>query len=263
MGGPMYSQCRFTAVFTLLLILVVAGCKKDDNPTSGGNNTNTATQPSAPTPTSFNGVTPANVMAVVRTSAAQTVPGVGTIVVDQNVATAIFGSPGTDKGTVSVGVGSSNYALGKLSANGNVSYIHPDPSNPTALITIGSSATNVSFTVSGMAAVNGSVVVPGQVRLTAPAVDANVQRNAALNVTWTVTGGNGARHAIFIADASGHSVFRDGVTTGAASFTAAEMGTLSAGKAWVYALTYNFNLTSSNTAVIIGEAVAVNSINLQ
>lgn len=262
-GGIMKSTACSAVALSLFIILVISGCKKDDNPAGGGNPSPTATQPSAPTPTTFNGVTPANVMAVIRTSATQSVPGIGTILVDQNVATALFGSPGTDKGTVTVTVGSSNYGLGKLSASGNISYIHPDPANPTSLITMGSSATAVAFNVSGMAAVNGSVTVPGQVRITAPAVDASVPRNAALNVTWTVTGGNGSRHAIFIADAAGHSVFKDGVPAGSASFTAAEMGTLSAGTAWVYALTYNFNLTSSNTAVIIGEAVAVHSISLQ
>lgn len=259
----MSSPRSFVALLFSVSLLFLVGCKKDSNPAGGGNNTTTPTQPSPPTPTWFNGLTPTNIMAVVRTSVAQTVPGIGTVLVDQNAATAVFGNPGTDKGTVTVAVGSSNYVLGKLSGSNGISYIHPDPSNPTSVMTMGTSATNVSFAVSGMTAVNGSVTVPGQLRLTAPVLDATVPRNAALNVTWTVTGGNGVRHAIFIADASGNTVYKEGVPSGSASFTADEMGRLAVGRGWVYALTYNFVLTNSNTAVIIGEAVAMNSINLQ
>ena len=256
---------KYTFIVTLAVafVLAVTGCKKDENnPTDPG--TATPTQPSAPTPTSYNGVTPANVMAIVRTSTQQTVPVLGTITVDANAATAVFGNPGTDKGTVTVTVGGSPVQLGKLTTSGRVSYIFPDPSNPTAILTLSASAQAATFSASGYTITpNGTVTVPGQVTLTAPAVNASVPRNATLNVTWTVTGGAGARHAIFIADAQGHTQFKDGVANGSGSFTAAELAGFSAGTAWVYALTYNFNLVNSNDAVIVGEAVAINQITLQ
>jgi hypothetical protein len=252
----------FFVVMTLALV-ALAGCKKDEAGTTP-TPTPTPTQPAAPTPTSYNGQTPANVLAVVRTSAKQTVPVIGTITVDVNSATAVFGSPGTDKGTVTVTASGTNSTLARLTANGVVSYIFPDPANPTAQMTLSNSAVAVTFSVSGYAlSPNGNITVPGQVTLTAPAANASVPRSADYTVTWTVSGGAGSRHAIFIADAQGHTVFKDGVANGSGTFTAAELGGLSAGTAWMYALTYNFNLVNSNQAVIVGEAVAINSITLQ
>lgn len=256
-------QLKFLTILTAAFLFIVAGCKKDEgNPAGPG--TTTPTQPAAPTPTSYNGTTPTNVMAIVRTSTQQTVPVLGTITVDANAATAVFGNPGTDKGTVTVTVGAANTQLGKLTTSGRVSYIFPDPSNPTAVLTLGAGAQAAAFSVSGYTLTpNGTVTVPGQLTMTAPVVNASVPRNATLNVTWTVSGGAGARHAIFIADAQGHSLFKDGVANGSGSFSAAELAGFSAGTAWVYALTYNFNLVNSNDAVIVGEAVAINQITLQ
>lgn len=255
-------QLPFVFLAVFVFVFAVAGCKKDENnPANGGT---TPTQPATPTPTSFNGVSPVNVMAVVRTSSQQVVPVIGTITVDANAATAKFGNPGTDKGTVTITAGGSNVQLGQLTSGGQVSYIFPNPSNPTSVLTLNTTAQLVTFAVSGYAlSPNGNITVPGQVTMTAPAVNATVPRNAGLNVTWSVSGGAGARNAIFIADAQGVSVFKDGVANGSAQFTAAEMGTLSAGTAWVYALTYNFSLVNSNDAVIIGEAVAINQVTLQ
>ncbi|MBX2992176.1 MAG: hypothetical protein KF749_13555 [Bacteroidetes bacterium] len=256
-------QLKFLTILSATFLFIVAGCKKDEgNPAGPG--TTTPTQPAAPTPTSYNGTSPTNVMAVVRTSTQQTVPVLGTITVDANAATAVFGSPGTDKGNVTVTVGGSATQLGKLTVSGAVSYIFPDPANPTAILTLGGSAQAVTFAVANYAlSPNGTVAVPGQLTLTAPAVNASVPRNATLNVTWTVSGGAGSRHAIFIADAQGHTLFKDGVANGSGSFSAAELAGFSAGTAWVYALTYNFNLVNSNDAVIVGEAVAINQITLQ
>jgi hypothetical protein len=191
-------------------------------------------------------------MAVVRTSVKQTVPVVGEVTVDATAATALFGNPGTDKGTVTVTAGGSSKTLGKLTNSGAVSYIFPDPANPTAVMSISSSATAATFAVSGYSlSPNGNITVPGQITLTAPAGNA------------TVAGGAGARHAIFIADGQGHSLFKDGVANGSGTFTAAELGALSAGTGWMYALTYNYSLVNSNQAVIVGEAVAINQITLQ
>jgi hypothetical protein len=248
--------------FALLFVfaLAITGCKKDDGGTTP---TPTPTQPSTPTPPSYNGQTPTNVLAVVRVSSVQTTP-IGNVTIDVNAATAVFGNPGTDKGTVTLASGSSNITLGKLTSNNVVSYIFPDPSNPTSVLTLSANAVPVTFTVQNYAlSPNGTVTLPGQVTLTAPAANVTIARNADYTVTWTVSGGAGTRHAIFIADAAGHSVFKDGVSNGSGSFTAAELGGLSAGTGWVYALTYNFSLVNSNQAVIVGEAVAINSVTLQ
>jgi hypothetical protein len=246
-------------------IFVMTGCKKDEAPTNTPTPTPTAAQ--APTPTNFPGATPVNVIAVIRTSTTlEPVPGFP-VTTDVNVGVANFGTPGTDKGTVTAAYGGTNYAFGKTNSNGAISYIHPNPTSPATLMDLGGGGSStVSFTVSGYAitpAGSNTIVVPGQLKMTAPAANASVTRTVALPVSWTVAGA-GAQNAIFITDFSGHTVFKQnlGAVT-SASFTAAEMGGLSAGGAFVYAISYNYRLTNGNETVIIGEATTINQITLQ
>ncbi len=257
-------KLAFLCAFTIVFVIALSGCKKDEgNPTTQPTPT-TAGQ--APTPTNFGGPVPTNVLAITRTSTTlEPIPGFP-VTTDACVGVGSFGTPGADKGTLTATYSGTNYVFGKTTTSGAVSYLHPDPAAPTTLINLGSTASTVSFAVSGYAitpAASNSIVVPGQMRMTAPAASASVPRNAALTVTWT-TLGSGAQNAIFITDFSGHSVFKQnlGVVTTAA-FTAAEMGTLSAGGAFVYALSYNYRLTNGNETVLIGEAVALNQVTLQ
>lgn len=255
-------QFKFLAAVVLIFVFALTGCKKDEAPT----NTPTPPAAQAPTPTNFGGPTPVNVLAIVRTSTTlEPVPGFP-VTTDISVGVGTFGTPGTDKGTVTATYSGTNYLFGKTTASGAVSYVHPDPAAPTTFMTLGAGVSNVSFTVSGYAitpAGSNNINVPGQMKMTAPAASASVPRNAALTVSWTITGA-GSQNAIFITDFSGRSVFKQnlGAVT-SASFTAAEMGGLSAGGAFVYAITYNYRLTNSNEAVLIGEAVALNQVTLQ
>ncbi len=255
---------QFKSIAVLVAVLALTGCKKDEAVTTPPPTQPPAT-PSSPNPPSYNGFTPTNVCAVVRTSVAISTP-IGVVVTDANAAAAKFGNPaGSDQGTVTLTVGSTVYTLGKTTASGSVTYLHPDPANPTALIGMSTSSQSVTFNV-GTYRLDGSatrsITVPGQLTLTAPAANANVPRNAALNVTWTVTTA-GSKHAIFITDVAGHALFKEVAASGSGSFTAAEMGALSAGYGFVYALTYNFALYNGNAAAVVAEAVAVNTINLQ
>jgi hypothetical protein len=257
------NKLSFALAFMFVFAVALTGCKKDDATTTP---VTPRTAGQAPTPTNFGGPTPANVIAVVRTSTTlEPIPGFP-VTTDATVAAATFGAPGTDKGTVTATYSGTNYAFGKQTTSGSVSYVHPDPASPTTLINLGATTSNVSFAVSGYAfapTTSNNVNVPGQLKMTAPLANASVPRNAALVVSWTTLGA-GSQNAIFITDYSGHTVFKQNLgAVATASFTAAEMGTLSAGGAFVYALSYNYRLTNSNETVLIGEAVAINQVTLQ
>jgi hypothetical protein len=81
-------------------------------------------------------------------------------------------------------------------------------------------------------------------------------------VTWTVTN-PGSRSAVFITDYSGHYKFYENLTGTTYSIPTADLQTLTAGNAIVYAISYNYVLANSNAAVLIGEAVALRTITLQ
>lgn len=256
---------QFKPFITMLIVVVaLTGCKKDSATTPTPPQNPTAGQ--APTPTDFGGAAPVNVLGIIRTSTTlEPVPGFP-VTTDVNVGFAKFGTTGTDMGTVTATYSGTPYTFGKTTTGGSVNYIHPDPASPTTLMNLGTGNSTVSFTVSGYTfnpSTSNSVVVPGQLKMTAPAANASVPRNAPLSVSWTITGA-GAQNAIFITDFSGNSVFKQnlGAVT-SASFTAAELGRLAAGGAFVYAISYNYRLTNSNQTVLIGEATAITQITLQ
>lgn len=237
-----------------LLLLITSGCKKEENPVDGGGGGNNTTS-TYPTPTNFNGASPKNVLAVVRTSISQMgftfSMGIGVANLDNQ-----------DKGTVTATVDGDDYEFTKQSANGVVSYTYvPSATNPTGGMSLGSGAENVTFSVSNYALAAATVTVPGEITITAPAANASVPRSSDLNVTWT-SSSSGTNKAIFIVDQSGKSIFKE-VSGNTGTFTSAELGGLSAGNGIVYAMTYNYVLTNNNEAVLIGEALATNSITLQ
>jgi hypothetical protein len=249
-------------VVVVAMGILAAGCKKDEETTTSAGTTPTA--PTAPTISNYSGATPVNVLALVRVSVAQTIPGVGTIFVDANVGSATFGTPGQDKGDVKVTVGTTDYPFIKSSGATGVTYsVAPPTANPQG-VPLNAGATSVTFNATGYALAPAAVTVPGQLNITAPDANASVPRTSNLTVTWTMSGGSGTQSAIFISDAAGHSVFKQGlgnVTSG--TFTAAELDGLNAGTAFLYAISYNYVLANSNAAVLVGEATALRTITLQ
>lgn len=237
----------------LIMFLFTVGCDKDDstnNPGNGGN-----TPGSNPVITDFGGPTPTNVLALIRTTTTQ-----ASFTIDLGVGVANLNNQ--DKGDVSAMVSGTNYTFGKLTSSSVISYVFPDPQNPTSIINLPANSTNVTFDVTGYALAQNSVTVPGQISLSAPAAGTSVPRSADLTVSWTITGA-GSNNAIFITDGS-NNIFKQNLgNVTSAVFTAAELSGLNAGNAIVYAISYNFVLTNSNDAVLIGEAVSLNQITLQ
>jgi len=244
--------------FLAIAGIFLTGCKKDDV-NGPGNNTNPPA--SYPTPTTFNGVTPANVLAVVRVS---TIANPSIPPVDASVGVAMFGSPGTDKGDVKVRFNNADYPFTKsTSTSGSVTYTYtPSASNPTG-IPLNTGYSDVTFSATGYTLTNGTVTVPGQMLISTPAANATVPRTAALTVTWANNSNSGMGKAIFISDKNGKSIFKDNATGTTAEFTAAELGTLAAGTALVYVITYTYVLSNSNATVLLGESISFNSVTLQ
>lgn len=241
----------------MLFVFALTGCKKDSPVTPG----NTPQPSGVPTFTNFGGPTPTNALIVVRTSTEVTIAGI-TVFTDVNVGTAVFGVPGQDKGDVKVVANSTDYPFTKNNTSGSFSYIYtPAIANPTG-IGLNTGATSVTFNATGYALSPAAVTVPGQLKLTAPAASASVARSANLIVTWTITNA-GAHSAVFITDYAGHYKFYENLTGTSYSIPTADLQTLTAGNAIVYAISYNYVLSNSNAAVLIGEAVALRTITLQ
>lgn len=246
----MKSLKLFLSIITISLF-ALTGCDKDNPLDPGGDGGNQGT----PTINDFGGAAPVNVLAVVRTSTTQ----MG-FTIDAGVGVASFGNPPQDKGTVKVTSSSKEYTFTK--SNDNYYTYTPDMSNPLG-IEFSATATPVTFDVSGYSLSQQTVNVPGQLRLTAPATDSSVPRNQSLTVSWNLTGTT-TNTAIFIVDKDGKNVFKQNLgNVSSASFTEAEMSTLSAGSAMVFAIAYNFVLTNNNETVLIGQAASVNQITLQ
>lgn len=253
-GEPM-QQFKMMYIAAMFFILAITGCKKDD-PVSAP-----STPSGMPALTNFGGATPTNVLVVVRTSTETTVGGV-TLVVDATVGTAVFGAPGQDKGDVKVVANATDYAFSKNNVDSNISYTYsPSVANPTG-IGVSTGATSVTFSATGYALSPSAVTVPGQLKLTAPAANASVARSADLALSWTITN-PGFRSAVFITDYSGNFKFYENLTGTSFSIPAADMQSLAAGNAIVYAISYNYVLANSNAAVLIGQAVALRTITLQ
>jgi hypothetical protein len=245
----------FLSLFLFSILLIVAGCNKDNNPTDPGNNNNTGNN-SNPLPTEFGGATPTHVFGLVRTSVTQSgytfSTGVGFASLNNQ-----------DKGDVSVKVSGTDYLFAKNTSSGNTSYSFPNPQNPTQIMTLPSSTFTATFDVTGYTLQQKNVQVPGELALTAPAANSTVPRTSDLTVSWAVTGA-GANNAIFISDMNGNSKFKQNLgNVTSATFSASELGSLAAGDAIVYALSYNFVLSNNNEAVLIGQALALSSIKLQ
>lgn len=251
---------KLNCVFMMIILglgLLITGCKDNTiDPNGNGNGNGNGNNPNTtPFPTTFGGVTPTHVLGVVKAS----VSAGGTSI---HTGSAFANLNNQDKGSVSVNVGGTDYSLTKSTGTQVSYFFQPSQTNPTG-INLGSGTADATFSVSGYTLGSSTVTVPGSVSLTAPAANASVPRNQDLTISWTTSSG-GTHSGIFIADKDGKTIFKEvsGSAT-SASFTAAELGTLAAGTALVYALSYNFVLTNSNEAVIIGEAVAVNTVTLQ
>ncbi|MDP3829794.1 MAG: hypothetical protein Q8Q47_00900 [Ignavibacteriaceae bacterium] len=240
-------------LFALMIMFAVVGCKKDESTTDPGNtNQNSST---TPTPTDFGGATPTNVLAVVRTSTTY----VG-VTVELGLAAATFGNPPQDKGVVKVTSKGTDYTLTKQSNNSYV--FNPEALSPQG-IGFNSGSTEVTFSAANYSLINTKVFVPGKITVTAPAAETSVPRASNLTITWTVSGA-GSNNAVMVIDKDGKSIFKQNLGTAtSASVTSAELQTLSSGSAIVYAISYNYILSNNNEAVLIGETVAFNTVNLQ
>ena len=243
-------------LLTIAALGLCSGCKENGT----GDNPPAATIPEPPLITDFATLHPTNVLAVTRVSA--TLPGIP-FLLDATTGSAQFGTPGVDKGTVTATVESTVYVFTQTVQAGSVIYSYkPSQSFPQGIILHGG-ATGVTFEASDYDLNPRVVIVPGQLAITSPIRDATISRNQNLNVVWTVTG-PGSEAAVYIADGLGHARFYQNLGN-VSSFTipVADMQTLNAGTAYLYAISYNYQLANANDGVLIGEATFLRTITLQ
>lgn len=251
----------FSLLFAILLLasgMLVMGCKKDENPAGSGG----GGRPSTPqTPTNFGGASPQNVLAAVRGSYSMSVgvPGVPNIEIDMGQAVATFnqGSPTA----VSVVSNGQTYNLTK---DGNVFYYIPSTTNiqPGAAsigIDYGSDA---RFNVQGYNLTTNTITMPTRISIVSPASGATLNKNNNFTVAWT-GGSGGAFWQVFIVDSRGNSVTREGTSGSTTTFTSSQLSGLASGTGTVIALRYNYALSNNQEAVVVGQAIATVTVNIQ
>lgn len=252
----MKSTKLFLSLLFIALLLIAAGCNKEDNPLNNNNNNGGGNNNSNPLPTEFGTASPTHILALIRTSITQS-----GFTFSTGVGVANLNSQ--DKGNVMVSVNGSDYTFAKNTGSSGTNYFFPDPNNPSQMMTLPNGSQPAVFSVANYTLTQNTVSVPGEITLNAPAANSNVPRTSDLTVDWNISSA-GAYNAIFISDQNGNYQFKQNLgNVSTAVFTAAELGQLSAGSAYIYAMSYNFVLTNNNEAVLIGEAVAVNQITLQ
>lgn len=252
-----YYHNRILFLVVMVFLALNSGCKKDDGVTDVPD---PVVIPTPPTVTEFGGIHPTSILAVVRVSTE--IPGLP-FLLDATTASAQFGNPGLDKGNVKATVGSSEYVFTKNTAGSSVSYsLTPSQAYPQG-IQLSGGATDLSFNATNYLLSDSVVTVPGQLKVTAPINNATIQRSQNLNVTWTVAG-PGDQAAVYITDGAGHSKFYQALGN-VVSFTipSVDLLTLNQGPGYVYAISYNFRLSNSNEAVLIGEATFLRTFELR
>ena len=155
----------------------------------------------------------------------------------------IGSTPGTFTYAGAVSVNSNTLdtsSFGVLLYYGRPSFAHPTISG----VAFDGSAHNWSVAGNGStAAFTASVNSPnGTLSLSSPADGATVPRSSAFNLSWT---GSGSDSVYVYVGAGSHHLYKV-VTGSSASFTAAEMGALPAGSAWVIIQRMKFTIKNAN-----------------
>lgn len=245
----------------LVVFLTFTGCKKNDsNPVSPEDQTQTTSASSQPMP-SFATVTDYNgVCATVKFDMQSPISGFPAI--EMNSALASMGAQGgADGGAIIV----NNNTLGKMVAGGRVTYMAPDPNNPTASMSnIYFDGSDHSWSVAGangISAFSGSVKSVSTYNLVSPYNGASVSKSSDLQVYWN--GGTTSKTLIQISSiTTGKTkVYQELADNGSYKISSADLAGLT-GDCLLFVVKYNYNIVSAGGKkyVLVSEIVKSNSI---
>lgn len=252
---------------TILVLFALISCSRlaDINPL-GNNNA-----PQSPQIQNINGKSPKNVLAVVRlgvdlggfvSNLPVNVPGFTFPTIDFTTAVGNFS---TDVGEIKLKIGEKEYALEKAKNKENFIYTYATGTSfrnltgsENALGIELPSTGNVnyqaifesSFTVSPSSAT--TVTIPGQLKVTSPAVDQEINRADGLSISFTVTNAN--RYAAQIIDSKGNTTILKESNSKSITFTTDELSSVSK-DCTVSAIAYNFKEANNGDLFLIGQSV--------
>lgn len=249
------TRTRTTLLIALATVVSLSACKKDETEPpvvdvpSGGGSTNTT--PST-TPT-FNGA--AAVLAAVSTASTQTIPGLGEVAVDINTGAAFFHD---DAGT-GVQVGSVSLNSNALSFLNGAYTFTPGATNPLG-IDFNSGVTWEVAGGNGFSAFTRNATAIAFPTAGAITSSATVDRSAGYTLTTDFV--NSADSVYFII---GNVLLRRGANTGTCTFSASELGGLSAGQslAMVAAFNYYSETIGGKEIYFVKERVLSRSVTIQ
>ncbi|MEW6195015.1 MAG: hypothetical protein AB1521_07665 [Bacteroidota bacterium] len=226
---------------SIITILFLVGCNKEDSPTEANNSGGSSNQSGQPMP-NFDNSDNNGVLATINYETNNPMPNLPPI--NMNLAFASLGS-GVDAGTVSV----NNNSLGKLTASGKTYYIIPNPSNPFQQLDISFNSSSHSWNVAGgngIPALSGTVVSPNNFSMTAPANNSSIAKANGMQLTWS----GGTSSKIFVQvisknDPNKTKYYQELSDNGSYTFSATDLSGIS-GECLVYVVKYNYNISNND-----------------
>ncbi|MCX7874583.1 MAG: hypothetical protein N2321_00290 [Melioribacteraceae bacterium] len=250
----------FNIATVVLFLLLINGCKKEDNPVESDATKDIANPTGQPMPSFANTPDFGGSMASINYYVAAPIAGLPDV--STNAASAIFGD-GVDAGAVSV----NNNQLGKLNAGGKTYYMAPDVNNPTNVLNLSWGGANHSWSVAGangIPALNGAVRSPNDYSITSPTANASVTKSNGIQVRWsnTSTTSKILVQIINIKDKGQAKVYQELNDNGSYTIPASDLTSFS-GDCQLFVVRYNYNsVTAANKKYYMVSEI-VKSINIK
>ncbi|MFA7418440.1 MAG: hypothetical protein WCZ90_02050 [Melioribacteraceae bacterium] len=252
-------QGKLLLMLFALIVLVVTGCKKEDNPTESNVGTDIANPSGQPMPSFSDQADYGGAMASVYYYMAAPIAGFPDIAT--SAASAIFNS-GVDAGAVVV----NNNTLGKVAASGKTYYMAPDPTNPLNQVNLSWNGTSHNWNVAGangVPAITGSVKSPNDYSVTLPTTNSTISKASGIQVKWTNP--STAKALIQIVNVSNKAqvkVYQEVADNGNYTIPAADLANFS-GDCMIFVVKYNYSFTTASGKKYYFVSEIVKSVNVK
>lgn len=235
-------QAKQLLMLFALIVLVVTGCKKEDNPTESNSATDISNPTGQPMPNFSEQGDYGGAMASVYYYMAAPIAGFPDVAT--SAATAVFNG-GVDVGAVTV----NNNSLGKLSSSGKTYYMAPDVNNPFNQLNLNWNGTTHSWSVAGgngVPAFSGSVKSPNDYSVTLPTANSTISKASGIQVKWSNPSSSKALIQIInISNKAQVKFYQEVADNGSYTIPAADLSSFS-GDCMIYVVKYNYSSTTAS-----------------
>lgn len=252
-------QGKLLLMLFALIVLVVTGCKKEDNPTESNLGTDIANPSGQPMPSFSDQADYGGAMASVYYYMAAPIAGFPDVAT--SAATAVFNG-GVDVGAVTI----NSNSLGKLSSSGKTYYMAPDVNNPLNQLNLSWNGTSHNWNVAGangVPALTGSVKSPNDYSVTLPTTNSTISKATGLQVKWTNP--STAKALIQIVNVSNKAqvkVYQEVTDSGNYTIPAADLANFS-GDCMIFVVKYNYSFTTASGKKYYFVSEIVKSVNVK